>query len=338
MRRSAYRCGSPTPLPRPSRPTPEERERLKAFLAENDLYLYTVNAFPYGPFKGVRVKEQVYEPDWRSEERTRYTMNVADVLAEIGAPGHGAVDPDRAARLQAERDGTRCRRVVRGARASRGGPSRRSGAADRHDRDARDRARAVLLPRDDRRDRRLLRRASLFRRSRPPGSPSWQACRCPTRTWRSAATSASCSTSATRPSSTRTCPASLGSSSTAGDSDPEAAGSRRPADPRRHRRDRRGPAPLRRDGLPDADARDAETARSPAISTSRTRSRPGRRATRSPREWRVHIHVPVFLDDLGAFRSTRFAIAEALAHPQGDARSRPSSRSRPTHGTCSRTS
>jgi hypothetical protein len=65
----------------------EERERLKSFLAENDLYLYTVNAFPYGPFKGVRVKEQVYEPDWRSEERTRYTMNVADVLAEVGAPG-----------------------------------------------------------------------------------------------------------------------------------------------------------------------------------------------------------------------------------------------------------
>ena len=31
-----------------------------------------------------------------------------------------------------------------------------------------------------------------------------------------------------------------------------------------------------------------------------------------PREWRTHIHVPVFLDDLGAFRTTRFAIAEAL--------------------------
>jgi hypothetical protein len=65
----------------------EQRERLKRFLAENDLYLYTVNAFPYGPFKGVRVKEQVYEPDWRSEERTFYTMNVASVLAEVGAPG-----------------------------------------------------------------------------------------------------------------------------------------------------------------------------------------------------------------------------------------------------------
>src|SRR5439155_26287369 len=39
-----------------------KREELKGFLADNDLYLYTVNAFPYGPFKGQRVKEQVYEP------------------------------------------------------------------------------------------------------------------------------------------------------------------------------------------------------------------------------------------------------------------------------------
>jgi len=31
-----------------------------------------------------------------------------------------------------------------------------------------------------------------------------------------------------------------------------------------------------------------------------------------PREWRTHIHVPVFLDDLGPFRTTRFAIEDAL--------------------------
>jgi hypothetical protein len=66
-----------------------EREKLKRFLGENDMYLYTVNAFPYGAFKGTVVKEQVYEPDWRSEERTGYTIAVADVLAEIGAPGMG---------------------------------------------------------------------------------------------------------------------------------------------------------------------------------------------------------------------------------------------------------
>ena len=47
------------------------------------------------------VKEQVYEPDWRSEERTQYTMNVADILADVVPRGHLAVDPERAARLQA---------------------------------------------------------------------------------------------------------------------------------------------------------------------------------------------------------------------------------------------
>jgi hypothetical protein len=65
----------------------DEREKLKKFLGDNDMYLYTVNAFPYGAFKGTTVKEQVYEPDWRSEERTQYTINVADVLADVAPAG-----------------------------------------------------------------------------------------------------------------------------------------------------------------------------------------------------------------------------------------------------------
>lgn len=64
-----------------------ERDSLKRFLAEQDLYLYTVNAFPYGAFKDTIVKEQVYEPDWRSEERTQYTINVADILADVAPEG-----------------------------------------------------------------------------------------------------------------------------------------------------------------------------------------------------------------------------------------------------------
>jgi hypothetical protein len=64
-----------------------ERDKLKKFLADNNMYVYTVNAFVYGHFKGDLVKEQVYEPDWRSEDRTRYTINVADVLADVGASG-----------------------------------------------------------------------------------------------------------------------------------------------------------------------------------------------------------------------------------------------------------
>src|SRR6266403_1274991 len=66
---------------------PKERDKLKKFLGDNDMYLYTVNAFPYGTFKGTRVKEQVYEPDWRSEERTQYTINVAEVLADVAPEG-----------------------------------------------------------------------------------------------------------------------------------------------------------------------------------------------------------------------------------------------------------
>jgi hypothetical protein len=65
--------------------SPEKRAALKAFLAANDMYLYTVNAFPYGPFKHVVIKEQVYEPDWGSEQRAKYTENVAEILADVGA-------------------------------------------------------------------------------------------------------------------------------------------------------------------------------------------------------------------------------------------------------------
>jgi hypothetical protein len=63
-----------------------ERAWLRGFLADQELYVYTVNAFPQGEFKGRRVMEDVYEPDWTSESRTQYTINVADVLAEICPP------------------------------------------------------------------------------------------------------------------------------------------------------------------------------------------------------------------------------------------------------------
>src|SRR6266853_4866265 len=64
-----------------------ERQKLKRFLDDHDMYVYTANAFPYGAFKGTVVKEQVYEPDWRTEERTTYTISVADILADICATG-----------------------------------------------------------------------------------------------------------------------------------------------------------------------------------------------------------------------------------------------------------
>ena len=65
----------------------EERKSLIDFLAKEDLYVYTVNAFPYGPFKGEVVMEKVYEPDWTTDARVDYTNSVADILAEI-TPAH----------------------------------------------------------------------------------------------------------------------------------------------------------------------------------------------------------------------------------------------------------
>jgi hypothetical protein len=60
-----------------------ERDRLKAFLKDQDLYVYTANAFVYGVFKNTQIKEQVYEPDWRTNERREYTKQVADILADV---------------------------------------------------------------------------------------------------------------------------------------------------------------------------------------------------------------------------------------------------------------
>ncbi len=64
-----------------------ERTSLTDFLTAHDLYVYTVNAFPYGPFKGDSVMERVYEPDWGSQDRVTYTTAVAEILAEISAEG-----------------------------------------------------------------------------------------------------------------------------------------------------------------------------------------------------------------------------------------------------------
>lgn len=62
---------------------PEALEEFMRFLGRNNLYVFTINGFPYGPFHGTRVKEDVYLPDWMNEERLRYTNQLADVFAHF---------------------------------------------------------------------------------------------------------------------------------------------------------------------------------------------------------------------------------------------------------------
>jgi sugar phosphate isomerase/epimerase len=61
----------------------EARADLKRLLADADLVPVTVNGFPYGPFHGTRVKEDVYQPDWLAGERLAYTCALADLMADI---------------------------------------------------------------------------------------------------------------------------------------------------------------------------------------------------------------------------------------------------------------
>jgi sugar phosphate isomerase/epimerase len=58
-------------------------ENFRDFLARNGLYVFTINAFPYGPFHGRRVKEDVYQPDWLAPERIVYSDHAAEILAAL---------------------------------------------------------------------------------------------------------------------------------------------------------------------------------------------------------------------------------------------------------------
>lgn len=56
---------------------------LKRFLDAHQLYVFTINGFPYGVFHGQPVKEAVYRPDWLEDERLAYTKQLADILAAL---------------------------------------------------------------------------------------------------------------------------------------------------------------------------------------------------------------------------------------------------------------
>jgi sugar phosphate isomerase/epimerase len=68
---------------------PAELDRFRDFLRGNGLYVFTINGFPYGPFHGTRVKEDVYQPDWRFAERLAYSNRLADILAALLADEAG---------------------------------------------------------------------------------------------------------------------------------------------------------------------------------------------------------------------------------------------------------
>lgn len=53
------------------------------FLKDNGLYAAIVNGFPYGWFHERRLKDQVFAPDWHTEERVSYTLRLVEVLGKL---------------------------------------------------------------------------------------------------------------------------------------------------------------------------------------------------------------------------------------------------------------
>jgi sugar phosphate isomerase/epimerase len=62
---------------------PSVLQAFQAQLKSLNAYVFTLNAFPYGTFHGVPVKQDVYAPDWTHAERVRYTLACIDILAAL---------------------------------------------------------------------------------------------------------------------------------------------------------------------------------------------------------------------------------------------------------------
>lgn len=66
--------------------TLEDLDILMAFqdwLIAQDLYVFTLNGFPYSSFHHTIVKDRVYAPDWQQPDRLTYTQRLIQILAEL---------------------------------------------------------------------------------------------------------------------------------------------------------------------------------------------------------------------------------------------------------------
>ena len=55
----------------------------KSWLQSENMYVFTINGFPYGQFHQERVKDKVHSPDWTTVERSDYTKRLFHILSEL---------------------------------------------------------------------------------------------------------------------------------------------------------------------------------------------------------------------------------------------------------------
>ncbi len=61
----------------------ENLSEFKEWLDQNDLYVFTMNGFPYGNFHNEPVKDKVHSPDWTTLKRLDYTKRLFQQLVEL---------------------------------------------------------------------------------------------------------------------------------------------------------------------------------------------------------------------------------------------------------------
>ena len=66
--------------------TNSKKQRLLRTLDHENMYVFSVNGFPYGDFGVGVVKAAVYEPAWDDIRRVKYTIAIADLLVQLPGP------------------------------------------------------------------------------------------------------------------------------------------------------------------------------------------------------------------------------------------------------------
>lgn len=70
---------------------PAELKALQSWLKEQNLYVFTLNGFPYGGFHNTIVKDQVHAPDWTTTDRRDYTIRLAHILSKLLTEKEGGI-------------------------------------------------------------------------------------------------------------------------------------------------------------------------------------------------------------------------------------------------------
>lgn len=57
--------------------------QFQQWMHEQDLYVFTINGFVYKEFHDPHIKDTIHTPDWRSEERVQFSKRLIDILATL---------------------------------------------------------------------------------------------------------------------------------------------------------------------------------------------------------------------------------------------------------------